>query len=166
MRPPYNKSRPRGRNNRRPTGNTINRVFESSGPEGKVRGNAQQIIEKYQALSRDAFLAGDRVAAENYAQHSEHYIRMLGEAQREFEQRRETEGQRPDHGRAPRAPIVAHDGEQPYERAPPPSPEVKAERPHDLRSSEGFAPTSPSRGERPLPTGPESADAPRPVNPE
>ena len=84
-----NKSRARNKGNRRSPGNVLNRVFDSSGPEGKVRGNPQQIIEKYQALARDAALIGDRVAAENFAQHSEHYTRILGEAQRELEARRE-----------------------------------------------------------------------------
>ena len=79
----------RHKNNRRSPGSAINRVFESSGPEGKVRGNPQQIIDKYLALSRDALLGGDRVASENYAQHSEHYARLLNEAQRELEARRE-----------------------------------------------------------------------------
>jgi len=70
-------------NQRRSMGNIINRVFESAGPDGKVRGTPQQIIDKYQALARDAQLAGDRVAAESYLQHSEHYGRLLGEAQRQ-----------------------------------------------------------------------------------
>jgi hypothetical protein len=64
-------------------GNIINRVFESAGPDGKVRGTPQQIIDKYQALARDAQVAGDRVAAESYLQFSEHYSRILGEAQRQ-----------------------------------------------------------------------------------
>ena len=72
-----NKPRSRHKGNRRHNGNVVNRVFESSGPDGKVRGNPQQIIEKYQALSRDSYLTGDRVMSENYAQHAEHYIRML-----------------------------------------------------------------------------------------
>ncbi|MDE0306474.1 MAG: DUF4167 domain-containing protein [Albidovulum sp.] len=84
-----NKSRVRNKNSRRAVGNVLNRVFESSGPEGKIRGTPQQIIEKYQALSRDASLSGDRVAAENFAQHSEHYARLLSEAQLELEARRE-----------------------------------------------------------------------------
>lgn len=70
-------------------GNIVNRVFDSSGPEGKVRGTPQQIIDKYNQLARDAQLSGDRVAAENFQQHSEHYTRMLSEAQREQEARRE-----------------------------------------------------------------------------
>ncbi len=72
-----------GGNQRRSLGNIINRVFESAGPDGKVRGTPQQIIDKYQALARDAQVSGDRVAAESFLQHSEHYSRMLGEAQRE-----------------------------------------------------------------------------------
>ena len=85
------KSRSRGNKNRnRPSGgNIINRVFDSSGPDGKVRGTPQQIIDKYNQLHRDAVLAGDRVAAENFAQHAEHYTRMLAEAMREVEQKRE-----------------------------------------------------------------------------
>lgn len=78
----------RNRNNNNNPGNIINRVFDSSGPEGKVRGTPQQIIEKYTQLARDAFLSNDRVAAENFQQHSEHYTRLLGEAQREVEARR------------------------------------------------------------------------------
>ena len=85
------KSRSRGNKNRnRPSGgNIINRVFDSSGPDGKVRGTPQQIIDKYNQLHRDAALAGDRVDAENYAQHAEHYTRLLAEAQREVDQKRE-----------------------------------------------------------------------------
>ncbi|MFT3972854.1 MAG: DUF4167 domain-containing protein [Amaricoccus sp.] len=82
-------------------GNIINRVFESAGPDGKVRGTPQQIIDKYQALARDAQLAGDRVAAESYLQHSEHYSRILGEAQRAQQEARasqERDGDREDGG--------------------------------------------------------------------
>jgi hypothetical protein len=92
------KSRSRSKSNRpRTLGNITNRVFDSSGPEGKVRGTPQQIIEKYLFLARDAQLSNDRVAAENFLQHAEHYTRMLGEAQREMaaeqEQRRQQENQ-------------------------------------------------------------------------
>ena len=70
--------RPRGHrgNGRRPTGGR-NSNFESSGPQGKIRGTAYQVIEKYQALGRDALTFGDRVAAENYFQHAEHYYRVM-----------------------------------------------------------------------------------------
>lgn len=65
-------------------GNIVNRVFDSSGPEGKVRGTPQQIIDKYLMLARDAQLGNDRVAEQNFLQHAEHYTRMLGEAQAEL----------------------------------------------------------------------------------
>jgi len=84
-------SRNRNHNHNQGGGNVVNRVFDSSGPEGKVRGTPQQIIDKYQSLARDAQLSGDRVAAENFLQHSEHYSRMLGEAQREMNERREAQ---------------------------------------------------------------------------
>jgi hypothetical protein len=55
-----------------------NRAFESNGPENvKVRGAAQSIFERYQQLARDASSAGDRVLAENYLQHAEHYFRTI-----------------------------------------------------------------------------------------
>lgn len=89
------KSRSRNKNNRGRSnpGNVVNRVFDSSGPEGKVRGTPQQIIDKYQTLARDAQLSGDRVAAENFLQHAEHYVRLLGEAQKEIDARREQQEQ-------------------------------------------------------------------------
>jgi len=84
------KSRSRSKSNRnRSVGNVVNRVFDSSGPEGKVRGTPQQIIDKYTQLARDAQLGNDRVSFENFQQHAEHYQRMLNEAQREQEARRE-----------------------------------------------------------------------------
>ena len=83
---PSNKSRNRnkGSNRRGSVGNNINRVFESAGPEGRVRGTPQQIIDKYLSLTYDAQLSGDRVAAENFQQHAEHYARLLTEAQKEI----------------------------------------------------------------------------------
>jgi hypothetical protein len=62
----------------KPQQQNANRAFDSNGPEGvKVRGNAQHVFEKYQQLARDAGSAGDRVLAENYLQHAEHYFRLL-----------------------------------------------------------------------------------------
>ena len=89
MRSSKSRSRSKQNRNNRSVGNVINRVFDSSGPEGKVRGTPQQIIEKYNQLARDAQLANDRVAAENFQQHAEHYLRLLSEAQREMDARRE-----------------------------------------------------------------------------
>ena len=84
------KSRNRNKNgNRRGNsgGNVINRVFESAGPDGKVRGTPQQIIDKYISLAHDSQLSGDRVSAENFQQHAEHYSRILAEAQKELLER-------------------------------------------------------------------------------
>ncbi|MCS6890502.1 MAG: DUF4167 domain-containing protein [Rhodovarius sp.] len=54
-----------------------NHVFDSNGPDVRVRGTAQQLFEKYLQLGRDATSAGDRVMAEAYFQHAEHYFRVL-----------------------------------------------------------------------------------------
>jgi len=89
MRPSKSRSRGKSRSNNRSPANNLNRVFDSSGPEGKVRGTPQQIIDKYSQLARDAFLGNDRVAAENFQQHAEHYTRLLGEAQRDAEEKRQ-----------------------------------------------------------------------------
>lgn len=53
--------------------------FDSSGPEGKVRGTAKQLFEKYTALGRDSMSIGDRVVAESFFQYAEHYRRILSE---------------------------------------------------------------------------------------
>jgi len=54
-----------------------NHVFDSSGPDVRIRGTAQQLFEKYLQLGRDATSSGDRVTAEGYFQHAEHYFRIL-----------------------------------------------------------------------------------------
>ena len=56
----------------------VNRAFDSNGPDNvKIRGHAQHVFEKYQQLARDSFSSGDRVLAENYLQHADHYFRVL-----------------------------------------------------------------------------------------
>jgi hypothetical protein len=57
-----------------------NQTFESSGPEVKIRGTAQQVYEKYLSLARDAVSAGDRIAAEGYFQFADHYYRLVNAA--------------------------------------------------------------------------------------
>lgn len=71
--------RSRGRG-RRPQ-NNHNRAFDSTGPDVKIRGTAAHVYEKYLQLARDANSAGDRIQAENYLQHAEHYYRILMAAQ-------------------------------------------------------------------------------------
>lgn len=62
-------------------GHSGNRNFESNGPDMKVRGSASTIYEKYLQLARDANSSGDRVMAESYLQHAEHYYRVLRASQ-------------------------------------------------------------------------------------
>ena len=70
--------RGRGRpSGRRGNNNSPNRSYDSSGPDVKIRGTASTVHEKYTTLARDAMLSGDRVAAENFYQHAEHYYRVL-----------------------------------------------------------------------------------------
>ena len=66
----------RGNGSRRNGAQRSNGI-DSNGPDVKVRGNAQQIVDKYQALAREAATSGDPVMAENFFQHAEHYLRIL-----------------------------------------------------------------------------------------
>ena len=89
MRQNSSSRRGRGRSNgRRGNPNNANRVYDSNGPDVKVRGTAAHIYEKYQSLARDASSSGDRIAAEAYYQHAEHYFRLLMAQQQAEEQRR------------------------------------------------------------------------------
>ena len=104
MRPGQQNKRGRGRNNNngsnnnnnnnsnnnnhnRKGGNPLTRTYDSSGPDVKIRGTAQHIAEKYMTLARDAQSAGDRVIAENYLQHAEHYNRIIAAAQAQMQER-------------------------------------------------------------------------------
>jgi Domain of unknown function (DUF4167) len=78
--------RMRGRNNHRKNHNPMVRVYESNGPDVKIRGNPSHIAEKYMQLARDAQTSGDPIAAENYYQHAEHYYRVIAAAQEQFRQ--------------------------------------------------------------------------------
>ena len=71
------RSRGRNNNNRGKGGNNRSQVYDSNGPEVRIRGTAHQISEKYEALAKDARSAGDWVLAESYLQHAEHYQRII-----------------------------------------------------------------------------------------
>jgi hypothetical protein len=73
-------------NNNRRGQNPMTRVYESNGPEIKIRGTASHLAEKYVQLARDAQGSGDPVSAENYYQHAEHYFRIIAAAQEQFRQ--------------------------------------------------------------------------------
>ena len=51
--------------------------YESNGPAGRVRGTAQQVLEKYQVLGRDAASSGEWIVAESCLQYAEHYYRIV-----------------------------------------------------------------------------------------
>ncbi|TDK34605.1 DUF4167 domain-containing protein [Rhizobium deserti] len=103
MRPGQQNKRGRGRGNNnngggggggsnnnsfnRKGGNPLSRTYDSSGPDVKIRGTAQHIAEKYSTLARDAQSSGDRVMAENYLQHAEHYNRIIAAAQAQMQDR-------------------------------------------------------------------------------
>ena len=82
MRQPQNAKRGRGRGRRGNGNNHHNHVpnrntsYESNGPDVKLRGNAQQLHEKYMALAHDAASAGERISAEAYTQFADHYFRL------------------------------------------------------------------------------------------
>ncbi|MBR0785643.1 DUF4167 domain-containing protein [Bradyrhizobium iriomotense] len=99
MRNGQNKQRMRNRNNNnnnnRRGQNPMTRVYESNGPDIKIRGTASHIAEKYLQLARDARSSGDPVAAENYYQHAEHYFRLIAAAQEQFRQNQQPRGDEP-----------------------------------------------------------------------
>lgn len=94
MRQAPNQKRPRGGRStgRRSGGHGGNRTYESSGPGSKIRGNASQLFDKYQAMAHDAHTSGDRVAAENYMQHAEHYYRLLNPSNASPQQQQRGQG--------------------------------------------------------------------------
>lgn len=77
MRQGPHQKRGRGRGNRRPNTPNRNQAYDSNGPDVRIRGNANQVHEKYLNLARDATASGDRVLAESYYQHAEHYYRII-----------------------------------------------------------------------------------------
>lgn len=85
--------RQRGRG--RKPGSTNSRNLESNGPDVKIRGNAAHIYDKYMQLARDATSSGDRVMAENYYQHAEHYLRIVQASQAKRDEQDAEDGRKP-----------------------------------------------------------------------
>jgi hypothetical protein len=98
----HHNKRMRGRNNQqhnnRRNQNPLTRVYESNGPDVKIRGTANHVAEKYLQLARDAQTSGDPVSAENYFQHAEHYFRLIAVAQEQFSQQNPNFQPRPESG--------------------------------------------------------------------
>src|SRR5438445_11177856 len=90
-----NRNNNNNNNNNRRGQNPMTRVFESNGPDIKIRGTASHVAEKYVQLARDARSSGDPVAAENYYQHAEHYFRLIAAAQAQFRQKQTHPQQQP-----------------------------------------------------------------------
>lgn len=104
MRQPQNAKRGRGRGRRGNGGGQShapnrNTSYESNGPDVKLRGNAQQLHEKYMALAHDAASTGERISAEAYTQFADHYFRLHQAAVGAAEARRQQE--QPAEQRAP-----------------------------------------------------------------
>lgn len=86
--------RQRSRNSRnRNSAPNRSQVFDSNGPEVRIRGTAHQIVEKYAALAKDAASSGDHPLAENYLQHAEHYQRIINVWDEDAKQRAEKQAQ-------------------------------------------------------------------------
>lgn len=99
-----------GGGNRNRGGNVRAQVFDSNGPDVRIRGTAYQIHEKYAALAKDAASVGDRVLAESYLQHAEHYQRLINSWEEQYGQEQprvyepQHQGQRQhQHGQQPQA---------------------------------------------------------------
>lgn len=72
------RQRGRGNGGGRRNGNQQRmQVFDSNGPDVRIRGTAHQVNEKYVTLAKDAASSGDRVLAESYLQFAEHYQRVI-----------------------------------------------------------------------------------------
>ena len=108
-----------------------NHVFDSSGPDLRVRGTAQQLFEKYLQLGRDANSSSDRVMAESYFQHAEHYFRIINAMTQAANQ-----GQ-PTHAPAPPQQSAAYNGPHQNRRQYVEQPEVddsdRGEQPGEMR---------------------------------
>lgn len=93
-----NSKRSRGRGRRNGGHNQVNfnrnTTFDSNGPEGRLRGNAQQLFEKYTALAHDANAAGERISAEAFAQFADHYYRIHQSILQAAEQQRKAHDER------------------------------------------------------------------------
>lgn len=122
--------RPSGSHNGHSSGNSggqfnPNRTFDSNGPDIKIRGSASHVYEKYLQLARDANTQGDRVMAENYLQHAEHYFRILSAVQAQQQQYAQNnpqaqQGQMQQNGNGqPQVRPPNGSGEQPYVQAQP-----------------------------------------------
>src|SRR6476646_732313 len=119
-------------NNNRRGQNPMTRVFESNGPDIKIRGTASHVAEKYVQLARDARSSGYPVAAENYYQHAEHYFRLIAAAQEQFRQNQpqpRTENEMPSEDSEDEGESFSHFGQEPGVAPAQPQPFVPRDNP-------------------------------------
>lgn len=124
------RSRPNNNNNNNNKRQGGRNSYDSNGPDGKVRGTAQQVLEKYQALGRDATSAGDRIAAEAYFQYAEHYYRLVNVDGAQQPQKSDRQAEKPD-GQDPDAIGNAAPERSRSERSQP-EPVSEAEQPSEI----------------------------------
>ena len=141
MRQPQNAKRGRGRG-RRGNGNAQpnvpnrNTSYESNGPDVKLRGNAQQLNEKYLALAHDAAAAGERITAEAFTQFADHYFRLHQAAVDAAEERRAQHAERQSRAEAPQPSI---------EDEPRPQPDTEGDRAAEKVDSAEVVDLSPAK---------------------
>lgn len=96
-----------------------NRTYDSNGPEVKIRGSASHVYDKYLQLARDANASGDRIMAESYLQHAEHYFRIMAAAQAQQAQwQAQQNANNPNGQQQPQQPRPNGAGDQPYAQQP------------------------------------------------
>jgi len=147
-------------NNNRRGQNPMTRVFESNGPDIKIRGTASHVAEKYVQLARDARSSGDPVAAENYYQHAEHYFRLIAAAQEQFRQNQpqpRSENEMTSEDGDDDGETFSNFGAEPGFVTPPPQPFVPREQPQQRESQ----PYQPRENPQYQPREPRDNNAPR-----
>ena len=147
-------------NNNRKSQNPMTRVFESNGPDLKIRGTPSHIAEKYLQLARDAQSSGDPVAAENYFQHAEHYFRLIAAAQEQYRQNNPQFYRPENETRDPRDDSF-DDGDEMAGQMGQPSMPGPGEAPFGTREPQPFLPREP----QPYPPREQHGYAPRPQPP-
>ncbi|MBV9812358.1 MAG: DUF4167 domain-containing protein [Acetobacteraceae bacterium] len=149
--------RMRGRN--RKGQNPLTRIYESNGPDVKIRGTASHVAEKYVQLARDAQTSGDPVAAENYYQHAEHYFRLIAAAQEQFRQSQpyfRAEGEPRDDSFEDGDEDVGHPamheggygGREPYQPQSPQAYQPQGQQPYPQQAAQPYPPREGSYGGR------------------
>jgi|HubBroStandDraft_6_1064221.scaffolds.fasta_scaffold84517_2 hypothetical protein len=139
--------------NRGPRPPQRSQTFDSNGPSVKIRGNAYQVFERYQALAREAQTSGDRIAAENFYQHAEHYFRVMNAQGEGFQ----GQPRPPQQQMSADNEMVNGEGEQPEEQHQGHDRQYHDHQPHDHQSHDHQPPVQVQHAPPPPPP-PQSED--------